>query len=316
LLPALALFALALAGCGSGGGNDDRTASIIHRILQAAGTEGSGPLESFPGRLPEGLPAEPPRYPDSDIIVSSRVPAATGPATPDASGEIPQPMLYFIVLDAGDDRTKVFSFYEQALEVEPWQLESTISSELVDSLEFSNVDDADLSGVVSVSRGGRDGRTTILISLQDAGAFREEPAAYAPGESLPLPKELPPDLPLYDGAIITSSAFLREPANESFLVIFVTRDSQDDVIAFYREEFQKRDWTVLAGEPFGLEERIDFRDAAGDIQGELIADRFPRDDRYTEVRIQFQQDPRREPATGGEATPAPTNGATPEPTED
>jgi hypothetical protein len=309
---------LVLAACG--GGEGERTASVIHRLLLAAGAEGSGELESFAGELPEGLPATPPRYPGAELIVSSRQPAAlTDPqATPEPGAQgVPQPMLYFIVFDTSAGREEVFSYYEAALEKDPWQLDSSFSTRDLDTLEFSNVDDLDISGVVSIAGGGEDGRTSILISLQDAGAFLEEAPPYEPGESLPRPKEFPTDMPVYRGAIVTGSAFFREPGNESFLLIFVTPAGQDEVIEFYRSEFQRRDWIVQSGAPFGLEERIDFRDGRGDVRGEVLADRFARDRRYTEVRLQVQVNPAREPVELDEdETPAPTEEreATPAPT--
>lgn len=295
LWPAL-LAGLLLASLACGDGDGERAASIIHRLLQAAGAEGAGQLESFPGRLPDGLPARPPQYPGAEVIVSSRQPAPVGDLDePAPSGEVRQPVVYLIVLDTADDREPVFAFYEQALEKDPWQLESTFSTQELDTLQFSNVEDPDISGVVSIAKGGDDGRTSILISLQDAGAFREEAPPFELGESLRLPKEFPPDLPVYQGATITGSAFVRQPGNESFLLIFLTTDSQDDVIEFYREAFQQRGWRVLAGAALGLEERIDFRDDRGDIQGDVLADRFSRDRRYTQVRLQVRVDPAREP---------------------
>jgi hypothetical protein len=150
----LALTVSLAAACS--GGNDDTSAGLIHRLLLAAGTETSGELESFVGRLPDGLPVEPPQYPDAKIIVSSRQPAPTGQnqqATPQA--ETPRPMLYLIVLDTPDDRSSIFSFYEEALDREPWQLDASFSSEQLDTLEFTYVQDSDISGVVSIARGGR-----------------------------------------------------------------------------------------------------------------------------------------------------------------
>ncbi len=315
LLPRLLVLAAALllpAWAACAGDDNERTASIIHRLLLAAVTDTSGELESFAGRLPDGLPVEPPQYPDAEVVLSNRQPAplrdsggALDLATP--APETPQPMLYLIVLDTPDGREQVFDFYEQALDEDPWQLEASFSSEQLDTLQFSDVDDADISGVVSIARGGEDDRTSILISLQDAGAFRREEPPFELGESLPLPKEFPSDVPSYEGATVTQTAFFREPGNQSFLLIFLTTDSQDDVIEFYRQEFQKHGWSVLSGAPFGLAERIDFRDERRDIQGDVLANRFDRDRRYTEVRVQVRENPAREPAGDGERpTAAPT----------
>jgi hypothetical protein len=288
--------------------DDDRSAGLIHRLLLAAGTETSGELESFVGRLPEGLPVQPPQYPDAEIILSSRQPAPMRqdqPATPDAG--LPRPMLYLIVLDSADDRDAVFSYYEEALDDDPWQLDATFSSEQLDTLEFTYVEDADISGVVSIARGGDDNRTSILVSLQDAGALADQEPPFVLGDSLPVPRNFPRDVPVYGGAVVTDSAFLREPGNESFLLVFLTEDNQNDVIEFYRGEFQENGWTVLAGAPFGLEEQIDFHDENNDIQGQVLADRFSRDRAYTEVRVQVRVNPAREPPGSAlDATPTRT----------
>jgi hypothetical protein len=321
-LLALALLAgsmLALAACAEG--EDDRTAGIIERLLQAAVMDDTGDLESFPGELPPGLPIEPPLYPGAEIIVSNRQPAPVGGfELADASGD-PYPLLYFILLDSTASRDDVLEFYEVVLDEDPWQLESSFSTGQLDTLQFFNVEDVDIAGAVTISHGGEDGRTSVLISLQDAGAFLEEEATFEPDESLRLPKEFPPDMPLYPEATITGTAFFREPGGESFLLIFLTTDSQDAIIEFYRDEFDRRFWTVLAGEPIGLEERLDFRDAEGGIQGDVLADRYPRSRRYTEVRIQILTDPAREPVEIGDApTPEPTEegegDATPDEAED
>ncbi len=298
LLPALILIAVLVAagaGCSNGGGDTD-TASLIHRLLQASTSGLGGELETFVGKLPEGLPAKPPQYPGSKLIVSSRQPAATA-TTPDASGNISQPMLYLIVLDTPDARSNVFGYYEDALEDGPWQIEGTISTERLDTLEFSNVGDPDITGVVTIARGGEDNRTSVLISLQDAGAFRTQLPPFELQRSLPVPKHLPSDIPLYADATVTGSAFVREPGSESFLLTFLTRDSKDEVIDFYRTEFQKFGWTVQDGAPLGVEERTSFQSASGDIQGDIITDAFARDPRYTEVNVQFRQASNREPGT-------------------
>lgn len=302
------------SGCGGSEGSDiGQTASLIHRLLQAASSTGTGELQSYVGKLPEGLPVKPPQYPGSTIIVSNRQPAPTGAGepTPDASGNIPQPMLYLIVLDTADARTKVFSYYEGALEKEPWQLASTFSTEELDTLQFSDASDPDISGVVTIARGGEDDRTSVLISLQDAGAFRQQLPPFKLQESLPVPGAFPSDIPVYEGATVTGSAFVRQAGDESLLVIFLTKESEDEVTDFYRNVFQQLGWTVQAGAPLGVEQRFNFQDEAGEVQGDVLADAFARDPSYTEVRIQVRQKANREP---GEAnTPVTTPTASPPP---
>lgn len=293
----LLVVSVAVSACSSDSGVDDeRIAGIIHRLLLAAGTEGSEKLESFPGALPDDLPVDLPIYPGADLLVSNRQPA---PFTDfdSSSSDLPQPLLYFIVIDTSDSREDVYAFYEEALDEDPWQVQSSFSTEQLDTLQFFYVKDIDIGGVVSIASGGADGRTSVLISLQDAGAFVEEEPPFQLQPSLALPRAFPPDMPMFDDATITGTAFFREPGLQSFLVVFLTTAGQDDVIEFYREALQGNGWTVQDTAAFGLEGRIDFSDAAGDIQGDIFANRFPRARQYTEVSVQVQLDPSREVST-------------------
>jgi predicted enzyme related to lactoylglutathione lyase len=314
-LPALALALLApvlvLAACA--GDDDEGTASLIHRLLLAAGTDAEGALESFPGRLPDDLPIEPPLYPGARLVVSSRQPAPTSPTEEGTAGAIPRPLLYFIVLDSSDSRAEVFDFYEVALDTDPWQIESSFSTRQLDTIEFVDVEDPDIAGAVSIAEGGEDGRTSILISLQDAGAFVDEDPLFRLGQSLAVPKDFPGEIAVYEDATVIGSAFFREPGSSSFLLILLTTDSQDEVIDFYTQEFEGLGWSVDEGATVGLEDRIEFRDAEGDVQGELTADRFATAPRYTEVRLRLLINPARAPA--GTPTPGETPDATPEPTD-
>lgn len=313
LLAFVALVALALAATACASSDNTRTASAIHRLLLAS--DSSGRLESFSGKLPKDLPVEPPRYPGSVLIVSSRQPSPGSATSATPAANVPQPTVFLLVYDTGDSREKVFSFYQEALDKDPWQLESSLSTGDVDTLQFSDVKDGDITGAISISSGGEDGRTSILTSLQDAGAFRQAEPPFKVPDSLPIPKEFPGDIPLYPGSVTTSTAFLREPGNESFLLIFITTDSQSEITSFYRDEFHKLGWVVQEGAPLGLENRINFHDNSTDIQGDLLADRFARDRTYTEVRLQIRMNPARTPA--GSVTPAPTTPAaasTPGPT--
>lgn len=313
--PALLVAVLAgglLAGlaCGGGGGNNDETAALIHRLLLAAGTDQAGSLESFPGHLPPGLPVEPPQYPGAKLIVSSRQPApVSSPADGATGGDVAQPLLYFIVLDTSDSRQDVYAFYEQTLDQDPWQLESSFSTPQLDTFQFFDVQDADIAGAVSIAAGGDDGRTSILISLQDAGAFLDEPPPYELRESLAVPQDFPAEIPRYAEATVTGSAFFRELDSQSFLLIFITLDTGSDVLDFYKQAFQAKGWTVQENEPSSLEERIEYRDADRTVTGEVFTNPFASSRRYTEVHLRVLVN-----LEGGGPTEQPS--ATPAPAEE
>lgn len=289
-LLALLTGSLLLAACGDGGdggGEENAAAGIVHRLLLAGELGGPGPLESFAGSLPPGMRVTPPQYPNADLIVSNR------------RRNEPEGVRYFIILDTGARRSQVFEFYEEALGAPPWQLEASASSAELDTLEFSLVDDADINGVVEIVRGQDDDRTSILISLQDAGAVLAEPP-FELGESLPLPEAFPPDVPVYEGAIVTGTVYFASPAADTFLLIFLTEANQDDVIAFYRQAFEELGWTVEDSSGSGLGDSIDVRDEGLDLRGNVSADRFAGDRRFTEVRLELQLNRSQAPADGGE----------------
>ena len=71
----------------------------------------------------------------------------------------------------------------------------------------------------------------------------------------------------------------------------MTKDSQNDVIDFYTEEFSKRGWTVndsatgLTGFALG----IDFSEGTSQsLTGRIQADDFDQDDSFTKVDLYVQ----------------------------
>lgn len=318
LLTSLLAASLLVAAC-AGEGDDERAADLIHRMVVAARADDSGTVERFVGELPEGLPVEPPLYIDADLIVSSRILGLPSAVDDEQAGEGEDSAgedgaaftaLYFIVLDTDDDREDIFAFYQAALDEGPWHLDASASTREQDFLEFSKVDDLDISGRVQIVPGEDGGRTSIFISLQDSGALAAEEPSFEPASSLPPPSRFPGEVPAYPGAIITSTAFQRAPDSESFLLIFLTTDSQDAVLAYYKEELDRLGWTATEQEAGGSEVRLRFEDEAGTIDGELTADRFLPDVQYTEVDLRLQVSSAQEPPEGGatatpEATPDP-----------
>jgi hypothetical protein len=173
---------------------------------------------------------------------------------------------HLIVL-AADGRDKVFSYYESALNKDPWQLASTFSTEELDTLQFSDAGDPDISGVVSIARGGDDNRTSVLISLQDAGAFRQQLPPFKLQESLAVPKEFPSDIPVYEGATVTGSAFVREPGDESLRDLLTRTARQGDGLLPERLPAARLDRASRG--PLGVEQRFSFRTLPA-FQGDVL----------------------------------------------
>ena len=113
---------LLATGCGGGGGpSDERIAGIIHNLLLAAGTEGAASLESFPGSLPDDIPAEPPLYPGAELLVSNRQPAPFTEVDATATG-LPPPLPYFLVPQTAVPRSGGVAFPGVAVDHAPCQV--------------------------------------------------------------------------------------------------------------------------------------------------------------------------------------------------
>jgi hypothetical protein len=294
LVAALLALAGAFAACGESS-SDEETAGVVHRLLLAALAQDPESLESFPGDLPPDMPADVPVYPGGEVIVSAREIRPPDDAIEEPAAGDPVVALYFILIGTRDESADVFAYYSEALDEDPWQIEQTVATSELQRIDFSLIADPDVGGTLDIARGRGDEATTIIISIQDSGAEQIGDAEYELPESLPVPAQWPPEVPIYEGATITSSAFVREPGRESILVTFLTEDSQDDVVAFYRSTFTKLGWLVEDVATDDLSDRFSFGDRGDEINGDLRADRFGRDRDYTEVAISIQQQPGREP---------------------
>ena len=270
------------AACADGDGDNERVAGIVSRIL-ALGQPAGASVQHFAGRLPDDMPVELPPYPGSDLMASLR-------------HVVGDDVVYFIVLDTGDSPDEVLQYYEEVFSDDPWQVEATSSTEELTALQFSKVDDANISGAVAVNQSLEgDGWSSIFISLEViSGAGEEEEEPFQLGASRPLPRDFPSDIPIYEGSTVIGTAYVTSPGNQDFLITFLSRDSQDEVIEYYREEFEARGWSVTdePGEGFGVS--ISFQDSASpEISGTIFADLFPEERDYTQVDMQLRVRPGR-----------------------
>ena len=269
---ATGVLALAFAGCGGGG---DQTERIVERLL-TSGQEQDTQVRTFVGEMPSEMPWDVPRYPGSKILASFVLEQA-GQST------------YFIMLDSDDAAADVLNFYEGAFDEDPWQVEGFISGREAMAIQFSKIDDANVSGGLSVdvlSKGGS-GVTLSVQRIEESGAQEDEP--FELEASRPLPSTFPSEVPLYPGATVTDTTWLRSAGAVEFLVTLLTADAQDDVIEFYRGEFTDRGFTVVdeAGEGFAIV--LSFSEpATGELEGRLTTDVFQEDAAYTQVDIQLR----------------------------
>jgi hypothetical protein len=265
------------AACAGGGGDDERLAGIVSRIL-ALGQSTDAEIQHFAGRLPDDMPVEFPLYPASSLVASLRE-------------VLDDDVFYFIVLDTGDSPDEVFQYYEQAFSEDPWQVEAASSTEELTALQFSKVDDANISGAVAVNQSlDGDGRSSIFMSLEVvSGAGEEEEEPFQLAASRPLPRDFPSDIPVYEGSTVIGTAYVRSPGNQDFLITFLSEDSQDEVIEYYRQEFEARGWSVTDEPSEDFASYISFQDSASpEISGAISADVFPEASNYTQVGLQLR----------------------------
>ena len=240
-------------------------------------------VHSYVDELPPEFPSEFPLYRGSDVHASFTILEEQGSSAS-----------FFVILTTGDSVKDVYNFYLQRLTEDPWQVEGAQSSADFTFFGFSNPEDPDVSGQIRVHHSDLDNSTVLYLVFEDlTPAASLEPAAISPqlGESRPLPPDFPADFPVYqtDGeSVITETAFQRAPGATSFFITFLTRDSQNDVIGFYTDEFMNRGWSVSESEARnqGFSLSIEFDDGPGqELQGSVTADSYANDPDYNEVEL-------------------------------
>ncbi len=279
----LAVYASNGGGTSDGGGGN--AAGIVDGFLRLGGDSSGGTIESFRGKTPPDFPKDIAAYPGAQPVVSFLIKSTDGTN-------------YFVILGTSDTPDKVVAFYQQKLDAAPWQVEIGRSSADFDGIRFSRPDNADVQGDVSVHRSDLDARTSIFLSYQDVsktGASNVPDKPFVLGKSRDLPPGFPSDMPIYKGkgeSTVISTYYERGAGSTNFLVSFLTKDSQDDIVAFYRKEFQTRRWTVTDSKPtrsssFVL--GIDFTDGPKQlIQGSVNTDSFQDDADYRRVDLRLQ----------------------------
>jgi hypothetical protein len=278
----LAVYFLA----GDGGGNNNNVAGVLDGFFRQGSSQEN--VESVAGRVPPGFPEEFPIYEGAEVYGGYKILAEDG-----------SDLTYITVIGSDDDIETVYDYYVEMLGEDPWQVEGAQSASEFTGIRFSRPDDADVGGLVALSRSDLDNRTTIIVSLQDLtpdSADRPSGRNFILGATKPLPPNFPSDVPIYQGkngreSVVTDTAFQRAPGGSSYAVSFLTRDSQDDVIAAYRGEFEGKGWEVVDSETAdtGFQLGIDFQDGPRQlVQGTVLADVFDADASYTKVDLLVQ----------------------------
>jgi hypothetical protein len=102
-------------------------------------------------------------------------------------------------------------------------------------------------------------------------------------------------MPIFNGkenSIVFETYFQRDAGQNAFLISFLTKDADVDVINFYTQEFQKRGWVVQDSQldPGDFALAIDYDDgkATKEIQGTIRAEAYSEDASLTEVNLIVQ----------------------------
>jgi hypothetical protein len=179
VVPAVVVGVVAwvLASMSGGGGDEARLDRNVTNVVNTFSQTGDGSTTSirYEGELPPAFPDDVPKYPGADVI--SSVVQLQGD---DAS--------YIVVFDTKDSRQQVADYYGDALAQDPWQVEIEQAGRESSVFQFSNIEDADITGVVLAAESKDDEVTTIFMSIQAVGGASEnEPNAFDPGENRPFP---------------------------------------------------------------------------------------------------------------------------------
>lgn len=282
IVPALIVGAIVyfVAGGGSSGGSSFAVLDGFVRLSLAQGEE----IQSYDDQLPEGYPSDVPVFAGAEMDGSFAI-------------ESPEGTTYIVTYSTSASKSDVYNFYFEQLDQDPWQIELAREAEDFTGMQFSRPDSADIQGSISLSYSEVDNRTAIFVFLLDASQTSSGSSGNVPIPSISreLPALFPNDLPIYDegdDTVIIDTYFQRDAGQNAFLVSFITKDSDVDVINFYTKEFQSRGWNVgdAPVEPGDFALTIEFDDAKAtpDIQGTIRADVYAADASYTEVNIIVQ----------------------------
>lgn len=280
----LALLAAAAAAGACGGGDGDKQAEqVIGKFLEIGQNPGAT-AEVMIGKLPTDLPAGLPEYPGASLIGSA--------VTTDAGQKG-----YSVLYETPDPLDNVLLFYEEALDQAPWQVVVSTSQETLAAVQFGKQDDANFVGTIIVQSSTDKKRRTIFLSVQVSGEA-PSPQPFELGASKPLPRGFPAEMPLYPDMTVTETAWGRSADTTEFQVNFLTKSSPQDVIAFYRNDFQSRDgWTITEEPSQGTAVGFSFEHKAGDQtwSGSISADTFTKDSTYTQASLQLRIGPESQP---------------------
>lgn len=283
VVPAVIVGILVYVFAGGNGGGNGNAAGILEAFLAPA-EDSNTRVVSYEGSMPDDFPAEFPLFGGADAVVSFAVTTPNGTT-------------YRAIMTSSAPADEVFSYYRDALDSDPWQVEIGQIGAQVTGVQFTRPDDANVSGVVIVNESGIDDQTVIQVvyeNLSESLTPGTGPSVPALGQSRPLPPGLPEEVPIYGqdaDTIVIDSGFQRGAGGQVFAVSFLTPDSPDDVIDFYRDELESVGWTVTDStntDTTSFAVAVEFDDGQNLTSGQVIADTYEEDATYTRVDLVVQ----------------------------
>jgi hypothetical protein len=279
VLVGLIVFFVA-GGSENGGGSCGTTLDGFVRLSLSQGEE----IESSCD-LPQGFPKDIPVYSGASLDGGFAIKSEDGTT-------------FIVAYSTSAEKSDVYDFYLEAMDEDPWQIELSREADDFTGMQFSRPDSADIQGSITISHSDLDDRTAIFVFLLDSSLTSTTSGSSGSGiptASKSLPPGFPNDIPIFKGkneTIILDTYFQRDAGQNAFLVSFLTKDADVDVINYYTQEFQKRGWSVRDGEAspgdFALTIEFDDNKPSKEVQGTIRADVYSEDASYTEVNLIVQ----------------------------
>lgn len=294
--PALLFAVLALTlvtGTACGGGSDENAKKAVERLMEIGQKPNITTKVTF-GGLPEGLPDGLPMYPGSTLMASTVTTGGTQTG-------------YGVLRDTGDPLDKVFQYYEQGLDKDPWLIMVSTSPKDGGEIQFTRANDPNVAGAVIIQpTASIEGHVTVFLSVETIST--EATSTQKPfelGPSKPLPPGFPPQASIYPDATITDTAWARSSSSLQWQVIFLVQKSPQDVIDFYRTELAGKGWTVTDQPPQGqtLILSMDNVNAQPPWSGTIAVGLLQDDPSYTQTTLQVTIGSQPTPAAAATTTP-------------
>jgi hypothetical protein len=234
--------------------------------------------------LPDGYPDDVPVFNGSQLDGGFAITSSDGTT-------------YIVAYTTSAKKDDVYDYFLSRMDEDPWQIELSREADDFTGMQFSRPDSADIQGSITISHSDLDNRTSIFVFLLDSSRTSSASPSDKPipTESRSLPPDFPKDMPIFKGkedSIVTETYFQRDAGQNAFLISFLTKDADVDVINFYTKEFQKRGWVVKDSDldPGDFALAIDYDDgkATKEIQGSIRAEAYSEDASYTEVSLIVQ----------------------------